>query len=252
MSTETVILLHSGGMSSRQWKKLNEALSSTHDVIAPDMIGYGDNPPWPADQEFDWHQDADVIEKLVVDAAKPVHLVGHSYGGLLALTVGRRRPALLKSLAVFDPVAFGVLYAKNDAVGLADFNRLDHAQDPSQGGNEQWLEEFIDYWNVPGSWKAMPPAGQDAFRRTARKVFWEAYSLGKDRTPIEAYAAIEAPSLFITGERTPPAARRVVEIFAEGLPNARREEIAGAGHMGPITHANAVNALIAAHIASAV
>ena len=251
---DPVLLLHSGGMSSRQWKKLIGSLSPTHTVLAPDMIGSGDNPPWPAEQEFDWHQDADIIEKLLVDAGKPVHLVGHSYGGLLALTVGRRHPDLVKSLTVYDPVAFGVLYARNDEVGLADFTQLDRVQaslDRAQGGNEVWLEAFIDYWNAPGSWKAMPAPAQDAFRKVARKVFWEAYSLGKDRTPVEAYATITAPALLLTGERTPAAAQRTVRLLSETLRDAREEHISGAGHMGPITHASVVNALIADHIARA-
>lgn len=249
MSKQTVILLHSGGMSSRQWKKLNEALSATHQVIAPDMIGSGDNPPWPDDEPFDWHQDLAIIEKLVASVGEPVHLVGHSYGGLVATTLARLHPEQVRSLTAYDPVSFGVLYGKDDAAA-EDLHRLQHG-DTKRGGDEAWLEAFIDWWNKPGSWKAMPPPAQDAFRKTARKVFWEAHSLSKDRTPIEAYDSVTAPSLFITGELTPHTAQRVVEIFAKGLPNARYEKIAGAGHMGPITHAAQVNPIIVKHITGA-
>lgn len=67
-------------------------------------------------------------------------------------------------------------------------------------------------------------------------------SLGRDTTPAEAYRVIEAPVLLMTGEKTPLPERRVVEHLGESLPNARVKVVAGAGHMGPLTHAEEVNA----------
>ena len=50
---ETVLLLHSGGMSSRQWRRLSDRLSSSFRVVAPDFPGSGSNPLWPDDRPFD-------------------------------------------------------------------------------------------------------------------------------------------------------------------------------------------------------
>ena len=50
-------LLHSGGMSSRQWRKLAELLSRKRSVRAPDFLGSGDNEPWPADKPFHFLDD---------------------------------------------------------------------------------------------------------------------------------------------------------------------------------------------------
>ncbi len=83
-----------------------------------------------------------------------------------------------------------------------------------------------------------------------RKVFYEVWSLMHDRTPASAYATIQAPALFLGGETSPEAARRVVALLAEALPRGRARIIPGAGHMGPLTHARKVNELIAAHIAA--
>ena len=251
---EPVVLLHSGGMSSRQWRKLAETLGGTHRVLAPDFLGSGANPAWPDNQPFEYDADLDVIQKLVEALGEPAHLVGHSYGGLIAVQLARRAPKLIRSLSAYDPVAFGVLYEANDAEGLADLMRAEQNPifaDVSRGGSDEWFEVFVDYWNGPGTWRAMPAPARESFLRVGRKVFLEVYSLMHDRTPASGYSNIEAPALLLAGEKSPAAARRVVSILAAALPHGRAQTIVGAGHMGPITHTAAVNEAIAAHIRSA-
>ncbi len=250
-SRSPVVLLHSSGMSSRQWGRLAEVLAPTYRVVAPDLLGSGDNPLWPDDQAFDLAEDVDVIERLVLGLGEPAHVVGHSYGGLLAVTLARRIPARIRSLTAYDPVAFGVLYASNDSEGLADLARA--ADNPvftdyARGGSGLWFEAFVDYWNGPGAWRGMTQAGRESFLRVGRKVFYEVWSLMHDRTPASAYAGFEAPALLLGGALSPPAARRVVTILAEALPRGRARFVEGAGHMGPLTHGLVVNEAIAAHL----
>lgn len=251
---QVVLLLHSGGMSSRQWRKLIELLTPQYRVIAPDFFGSGSNPPWPPRAPFDFLDDVAAVVKLIADVSAPVHVVGHSYGGLVALTLARLHPSRVRSLALFDPVAFGVLYGANDEAGIADLARTAlflTPDDPSFGGSEPWLEAFVDYWNGPGTWRAMPAASRGAFLAVGRKVFLEVDSLQRDRTAAEAYATLARPTLLLVGERSPIAARRVAEILLAALPSALLHEVAGAGHMGPISHAAEVNTLIARHLAGA-
>ena len=253
-SRQPVVLLHSGGMSSRQWRRLADALGGTHRVVAPDFLGSGANPAWPDAAPFGFPQDLDVIQRLVEGFGQPAHVVGHSYGGLIAIQLARRAPHLIRSVAAYDPVAFGVLHGAADAEGLADLARAEEAPlfaDASRGGSDAWFELFVDYWNGPGSWRAMAAPGRDAFLRVGRKVFLEVDSLMKDRTPASAYAGVTAPALFLTGERSPAAARRTVAILAAAFPRGRAQTVAGAGHMGPISHGAAVNEAIAAHLAAA-
>jgi pimeloyl-ACP methyl ester carboxylesterase len=241
-------------MSSRQWSRLAETLASTHRVVAPDLLGSGANPAWPDDEPFDLRQDVEAIESVVDELGGEAHVVGHSYGGLLALTLARRAPERVRSLAVYDPVAFGVLYAPDDAEGLADLARAASTPvftDYERGGSDAWFEAFIDYWNGPGAWRGMTEAGRASFLRVGRKVFYEVWSLMHDRTPGSAYASIEAPALLLGGAASPAAARRVVDVLAHALPNARLQMIPGAGHMGPLSHGSIVNGAIAAHIRAA-
>lgn len=72
-----------------------------------------------------------------------------------------------------------------------------------------------------------------------------------ERTPAAAYAGIAAPTLLLAGGRSPAAARRVVALLAGAMPRARTLVLEDAGHMGPLTHAERVNAAIVAHVDAA-
>ncbi|HWB81692.1 MAG TPA: alpha/beta hydrolase [Nannocystaceae bacterium] len=241
-----VVLVHSGGMSARQWRKLVDRLAATHRVVAPDLIGSGENPPWPADAPFHFEQDSTELAAIIDALGEPAHLVGHSYGGLLAAIHARRHPTSIRSLALYDPVAFGVLQDEPDVDALlADASAL---VDDAIGGSEAWFERFVDWWNGNGTWTSMPPPARAPFLRVGRKVYLEVKSLVADRTAAPAYAAIRVPTLLLTGTRTPLAERRVVQRLATAIPDARIVEIPEAGHMGPITHADLVNDAIVRHI----
>ncbi len=249
-----VILLHSGGLSSRQWGRFAEELAGGYRVVSPDFLGYGRSSPWPQDEEFHFILDALAIEALLDSIPEPVHLVGHSYGGFIALLVALHRPALVRSLAVFEPVAFGVLHSRRDPPGLSSLEAAgieSSLMDPRTGGQEPWLRAFVDYWSGEGAWERLSEAARASFRAAGWKVFGEVRSLLLDRTPHQAYAMLSVPTLLLCGETSPIAARRVVALLAEAIPGARARTVAGAGHMGPLTHAAQVNGWIADHLAGA-
>jgi pimeloyl-ACP methyl ester carboxylesterase len=227
----TALLLHSGGMSSRQWRKLAELLAPTHDVVAPDFLGSGDEPVWPIERPFHFRDDVARVRDLVARCG-PVDVVGHSYGGLVGLTLAAQARDLVRRVAVFDPVCWGVIPERHDWARFLD---------DGIGGTPTWFETFVDYWNGPGTWQAMPEPARAAFLRVGAKVYLEVKSLLFDRTPASTYVGLDA--LVLTGERTPAEERQVVDVLAETW-QTRPQVIAGAGHMGPITHAPEVNRLI--------
>lgn len=244
---ETVLLLHSGGLTGRQWRRVSSHLEG-YRLLAPDFLGCGENPPWPDQKLFHFNLDLAALEPLL---DRPLHLVGHSYGGFLALLLARRQPHKVLSMSLYDPVAFGVLRDVGDPDGLADLERIASQSlfsDLERGGGPEWLELFVDYWNGPGGWQAMGESARQAFLAVGRKVFFEVQSLSADLTRLVDYAELTMPVLLMTGEKTPIAARRVCALLAEHLPQTRLLTIEAAGHMGPITHPEAVGRAIAAQL----
>lgn len=247
---ERVVLVHSSGMSGRQWRRLEAELEPRYRVVVPDLSGSGASPPPASTEAFHFAEDVAALVDVLRASDDPVHLVGHSYGGLLALVIAAERPELVRSLAVYDPVAFGVVHDAHDEAALADLARSDDGTffDDATGGDARWFRTFIDYWNGAGAWDALPPPTRDGFLAVGRKVFLEVRSLLHDRTPLATWAKIAVPALVLAGERSPLAARSVGTRLAAALPRARLVTVAGAGHMGPLTHAGAVNEAIRQHL----
>lgn len=242
MLQPTALLVHSGGFSSRQWRRLGEMLSPDFRVLAPDLLGYSPTAPWPDGEPFHFRQDLAFLQTLIDG---PVHLVGHSYGGFLALQLAIARPELVRSIAVYDPVAFSVLDPVEDADAVEMLGRALRPWVP-----EPWLEGFVDWWNGAGSWRRLPESTRAAFLAVRWKVYQEVMSLAADRTPRATYATITAPTLLLGGGDSPLAERRAVARLGATLPRATVQFLPGIGHMGPVSHAALVNAAIAAHVRS--
>jgi pimeloyl-ACP methyl ester carboxylesterase len=231
-------------MSGRQWRRLSTALAAGgFRAIVPDLAGHGQSPPWPEAQPFSFRTDVEDTTARLDGVDEGVDVVGHSYGGLVALLAAVSRPARVRSLVLYDPVAFGVLTAA-DADAHGDLERVPSAWGDSAEGRERWLEAFVDFWGGRGAWPVLRDEARDEFRRVAWPLYQGVVSLSRDTTPAEAYRVIEAPVLLMTGEKTPLSERRVIERLGESLPNARVKIVAGAGHMGPLTHGEEVNAAV--------
>lgn len=251
MSRPTVLLVHSGGFTSRQWRRLSELLAPRYRVLAPDLLGYGAADRWPDGEPFHYRQDLAFLESLIDDDREPLHVVGHSYGGFLALQLALARPERVRSIAAYDPVAFGILNQVEDPDERRAVEAVRRQWEPgASGADEAWLAAFIDWWNGDGAWTRLPEETRAAFRAMGWKVFQEVMSLTTDLTDRSAYATITAPALMMGGGNSPTAERRVVEKLGAALPASTVQFFAGAGHMGPISHASSVNAAIAAHLAA--
>jgi pimeloyl-ACP methyl ester carboxylesterase len=232
-----VVLVHSSGLSSQQWGPIVPRLAAAHRVLAPDLLGYGGSDPWPDPDNFDLAADLAIVRAVIEHAGAPVHLVGHSYGGVLAMLAAREAPTRVRSLALYEPVTFHVLVDR-DAEGAADLAGADDGTflDATTGGDARWVGRFVDYWGGPGAWSRLAPARQEALAAVGRKTFLEVRALMGVTLRAEDWQ-IPCPTLVMSGTRSPRAARGVCAILADSLPDARLHVFEGAGHMAPVEEA---------------
>ena len=104
-----VIALHCSGADGRQWRKLADTVSSQRNLIAVECYGCESTGHWPGDHAFTLADEAHRVIDLIDRLGTQAHLVGHSYGGGVALRVAVERPHAIASLALYEPSAFHLL-----------------------------------------------------------------------------------------------------------------------------------------------
>lgn len=175
------------------------------------------------------------------------HLIGHSYGGAIALKAALREPARFISLVLYEPVLFSVLVA--DAPQSAAAREIIAVRDDTirlldQGDVNASAQRFVDYWLGDGSWAATPEARRPTLAEAMRAVKPQWHAAFCEPTPLNAFATLKVPTLFLSGTQSKASARAVARLLISVLPQVRVEEIEGGGHMAPVTHPNLVNPLI--------
>jgi pimeloyl-ACP methyl ester carboxylesterase len=94
-----------------------EPLKERWHLILPDRPAHG---PSPRQGDEDFERDADLLAPLLEPGT---HLIGHSYGGMVALYMAAAHPELVASLVLIEPPAF--CFAPDDPVvkDMASQNR---------------------------------------------------------------------------------------------------------------------------------
>jgi pimeloyl-ACP methyl ester carboxylesterase len=238
----SVVLLHSSAASARQWDALARTLAERFDVHAIDLHGHGARAPWHASAPLTLADEAALLEPVLERGR--VHLVGHSYGGAVALDVARRHPHAVASVAVFEPVLFGCLFADGASAATARSVRELAAairQHVAAGHDAAAAERFVDFWSGGDAWAGMaaPQRASIARRMASVALHFDAAFAAADPRPALADAGL--PLLCLAGERTVAPTRRIAQLLAASLPHAEQDSLAAMGHMGPLTHSAAVN-----------
>lgn len=253
-----VVLLHGSAGNGGQWRGVTDALTDRlgdgrFQFQMPDLHGYGRSEPWPGHSPMKLCDEAAVVWALIRRLGRPVHLVGHSYGGAAALIAALHASRDIRSLTLIEPVAFHLLRGgdRQDRILFQEAMALADGIDRGLATGGAWvaLERFVDFWNGTGTWARLSrEVKADAVRRMGAIAlnFWATTT---ERMPLDLIAGLRTPTLLITGGQSPRIGQRIPEILAAALPVATSYRIRKAGHMLPVTHPVETAAVLAGHLA---
>ena len=206
---------------SLTWRKQRE-LAERWTLVIPSRPGFGASPPL---ERNDFQVEAPMFAELLGEGA---HLVGHSYGAVIALLAAAERPHAVRSLTVSEPgclriaegtpavdemIANGeLLFEKASSIPSEEFLRLFRGGAGSAFGTPDQLPEELLH-------------GVELLKR--ERPPWEA------DIPTERLAASDFPVLVLSGGHS-PAFEAVCDSLAEAL-SAERAVISGRGHTVPST-----------------
>jgi pimeloyl-ACP methyl ester carboxylesterase len=249
-----VLLVHGSVSGNRQWRKLVERLSANYRVIAPNLRGNGATTAWPDGRAQTLADAAQVVlglvDALALDA--PLHLVGHSWGGALALRAAHALGERVCRLALYEPMLPGLLAAHRRLQAAAETGALHaHLQRCQRDGD--WMaaaERFVEYFSGDGAWAVVPPQWrQQIAERLAPNLHeWQAAMV-----PIraDAFTGVRAHTLLMRGRQTRSALSETAAVLRKRFSHWRLVDLAGCGHMAPLTHPELINRWIVEFLAEA-
>jgi pimeloyl-ACP methyl ester carboxylesterase len=220
--------------------------------VAPDLIGFGETEAWRGEGALT-HDHQAALVRGVADAVTdgPVHLVGHSYGGAVAVRFALRYPAAVASMVLIEPVLTPLLpQVGEDALFAAERDlALAFIRDAEAGRSVSAWRRFLDHHNGDGTWESLSGNARYRFLAMTHETVDAYRSNLNNPTTLQDLQGLTVPTKVVHGGRTTQTYRRICDILRDHMPNATTAEIAEAAHMSPLTHPAAVAAAIRGHIA---
>lgn len=221
---EPAVLVHgSFGWGEETWRE-QRPLGDDYRLLLVDRRGFGATPP---DGRVDFDRDADDVASLLEGGA---HLVGHSYGGVVALLAAARRPEAVRSLAVIEPPALGLV--RGDPAVEEFVSGIDAASRGATDPSDYRLR-FLRAFGFPGEPQALEGPDLEAARASmTERPPWEA------EIPLDELARASFPKLAIRGDwrSAPPAARELAGAVFHAVCDVLEERLAAERAVFPATH----------------
>lgn len=236
----TAVLLHATLSSGEQLGSLARRLAEGYRVVLIDRRGTADSPMAKPDRVTVARHVADVIEVLDALGIDRALVVGHSFGGVVALRVAVEHPARVTGVVAWEPPFLPVASAavRDGMASLA--GDLDTAF--RDGGARAAAHRFLEAISGAGAWDGLHPRQQAAIARQGAGALADAAMPGLTADDLDRIAA---PTVIATGSASDPFYRPIADALAEQIgPAATREDLPGLAHMAPITDAAPIADLV--------
>lgn len=233
-----VILFVPGSFSTAAaWRPIQKSLPPGYRFVSTSLCGYGDTDETRTAADHDIAHEIRVLEAVAHHIGEPVHLVGHSFGGTVALAAALAGNIDLRSIATFEanPLCLMRDRGRDDLFDAA--RQMSAAYEVAvQDGEAHAPRRVIDFWGGDGAYATMPEAVQDYCCDTASANVLDWHTDFGFAAGMSDFAGLDIPVLLVRGALAIAAMVEMTEGLAAGIPNAGSVQIGGAGHFLITTH----------------
>lgn len=245
----TLVLVPGSCSTGAAWRPVISRLGNNFRCVTTSLLGYGGTTERRDALVAEISEEAEILETVVRRAASPVHLVGHSFGGLVSLAVALRNRVPLLSLTILEAPAAELLRHMGEHQHYQAFRTMTGAYFAAfYGGETAAIESMIDFYGGPGTFASWPERVRDyAIKTTPVNILDWADVYGFELTP-DLLAQIDIPTLVSWGGTSHPAVQRANGLLARCIGGASASPISGAAHFMISTHAEAVARAVSRHV----
>jgi pimeloyl-ACP methyl ester carboxylesterase len=241
------MLVHSSVAGARQWRRLMDDLKGQFRVRAVNLFGYGRTPPWPPETTQSLDDQARLVEAALPANSEEVYLVGHSFGGSVAMKAAARLAGRVTKLVLLETNPFYLLAQSGRVDAFAEAMEMRNCikKFGALGEWETAAKKFADYWGGAGSWRNMSLERRTTFAEALKPNFFEWDSVTNETTSAEQWAALlPRATLLVWDPNTVFPIREIAAILHQSCPQWTCIEVPGGGHMAPLTRPDLINPLI--------
>ncbi len=246
-----VVCIHGSASTGGQWRSFRRAIRGRCRVYTPDLVGYGSRK-FRADGHYSMQQEVDAIIEQIGDITEPFHLIGHSYGGAVASYFAKQYPDRVRSLTVYEPANFALLFQEGEHTDAAKeiLAVAGKFVGGASGALARWrlARRFITYWSGVKAWRAYRYSQRRWLASVAPKVAAEFKAIRDAVDTLSDLSDLRMPVRILCGTRTRQSARRVCELMAKQIKDSRYLQLVNLDHMAPLTKPNSVNPLLVDYV----
>jgi pimeloyl-ACP methyl ester carboxylesterase len=249
-STGTTLVLVPGSCSTgAAWRPVMATWNGQFRCVTTSLLGYGGTAERRTTGDPDISHEAEMLEAVVRRTGSRVHLVGHSFGGLVALSVALRSRVPLASLVILEAPAQEALRGRGERQHYRAFRQMRKAYFAAfDDGNEEAISTMIDFSGGAGTFASWPPRVRAYAVETTAVNIGDWASARGFALSAASLAALQIPTLVVRGGASHPAVQRANAVLAERISGAALATIDTAAHFMIATHPNEVGRLIARHV----
>jgi pimeloyl-ACP methyl ester carboxylesterase len=270
---DPVVFVHGSADDLRSWDHQLSAIGASYRAIAYSRRYARPNEDIAlgVDDQTLPHVD-DLVAFLRVMGAAPAHLVGHSWGGLISMVAAIRHPQVVRSLVLQEPPVLSLfmsvpprprellrLLVRRPRTAFVILSFAVKTWTPTQkafrrGDDEAAMRTFGRGLLGKETYERLPQERKQQAFENVRAVRAQVLGAGFPPLSEDDVRGVQAPTLLMTGERSPLYLPRLTDRLQQLLPNAERVKIAAASHLmneeNPAAVNDAILGFFAGHVPS--
>ena len=238
-SGSPIVFIHGSYATTSTWKKIVQQLASTHHCISIKLPGHCGMPDPDDFTAPNIDTELKIIESVIAELTEqPIHLIGHSFGGVVALALALKGAVAIQELTLFEPVSTWVFESVGDHAMTQQVNAF--IQDYRQGISNNALYicgKVIDFWGGEGAFEPLPDFIKDGMVPLTANNNRHWTLCENTEHPRTSLNLLTIPTKLVCGSASNPVAQAIVDHLSHELPNSKQYTIPGASHFLVTSHA---------------